>query len=522
MIARGWQGVAAAFAAASCRRLPIAAWAAAAAAAHVLLWGGALALSRRAPALDSAEQLVWSYALQAGYWKHPPLPTWLMHGLVGVFGPSVALTFIAAQACVAIALLIMWRLGCEFMSPRRSLAAMALSSLVIYHNLGAEAFNHATVLLPLQAATTLLFFLAVRRGRWHHWALAGLCAALAMLVKYVTLFPLAALLLYFALDRGVQNRRNLLGLLLAAGVFALVLLPHALWSQAHGYPPLRYAHSVVTTLPTFAGALFSLADFLFTQLQRLLPLLLAVGWLCWRRPASAPAPEEQMQAQRPDDRLFLWIAGAAPLLMILLYALVTRTDLLARWGSNAFLLSGWLALDALGRRAPSMSRALRVAGCLQLTMCLAATVLAPRLGVALQLHGRSQFPGDAVAALARATWREHQGSTPLRLLVSDVWLGGNLVAHGGRPPPAVLIDGEAERVPWVGPQDLAGCGALVLQGHGGIDAAVPGVDAYLARASIRGQWTIPWSRGGAAPGPDAAGLRIDWGIIPPTGGPCRL
>ena len=90
----------------------------------VLLWGVACWLSYSAPEVDSAEQFVWSFSLENGYWKHPPLPTWIMHGLIRVFGTSVALPFIATQACIVIALAITWRLGCEFMSPRRSLIAM--------------------------------------------------------------------------------------------------------------------------------------------------------------------------------------------------------------------------------------------------------------------------------------------------------------------------------------------------------------------------------------------------------------
>ena len=192
---------------------------------QVLLWGLAFGLTYTAPGIDSAEQFVWAFSLENGYWKHPPMPSWIMHGLIQLFGPSVVLPFIATQASIAIAMALTWRLGCEFMSQRRSLVAMALTSLVAYHNIGGDCFNHNTALLPFQAATLLLFYRATRQGRWHQWALADLMAGLSMLVKYVALLPLAGLLLYFVLDRELHRPRHLAGLLLAAAVFALTLLP---------------------------------------------------------------------------------------------------------------------------------------------------------------------------------------------------------------------------------------------------------------------------------------------------------
>ena len=88
---------------------------------QVLLWGLAVGLNYSAPEVDSAEQFVWAFSLETGYWKHPPLPSWIMHALIQVFGPSLLLPFVATQTCIVIALALTWRLGCEFMSPTRSL-----------------------------------------------------------------------------------------------------------------------------------------------------------------------------------------------------------------------------------------------------------------------------------------------------------------------------------------------------------------------------------------------------------------
>ncbi len=233
---------------------------------QLLLWAIAVALGYHAPDLDSAEQFVWSVTLQGGYFKHPPLPSWIMHGLVALFGPSLVLPVVAAQACIVVALALTWRLGCEFMSPARSAAATLLTSLVTYYNIGGDSFNHNTVLLPFQAAALLLFYLATRRDEWLLWGLTGLLAGLSVLVKYVALVPLAGMLLYFALDRTLHRKRTLLGALLAVVVFVLVLAPHAWWLVSVDFLPFRYAQLVTHKLPETLAPLPNALDFSWTQL----------------------------------------------------------------------------------------------------------------------------------------------------------------------------------------------------------------------------------------------------------------
>ena len=494
--------------AASARGLavPVGAWVAVLAVLYVLAWGGGMAWSHRSPSLDNAEQLVWAYAMEAGYWKHPPLPSWILHGLLQVFGPSVALPFFATQACVVIALALTWRLGCEFMSPAWSLVAAGLTSLVSYHGYGADAYNHNSVLLPFQAAATLFFYLALRRERWSLWLLAGLFAGLSMLVKYVAVFPLAALLLYMAFDRAVQTRRHFIGLGLAAAVGLAVCLPHLAWLWANDFLPLHYMHSVTAPTGGFGASAVSLAEFLGGQLLRILALLAVLAWALRRR-GAATAP-----GMPAKDRLFLWCAGALPLALISGYGFATETELLARWGSNVFLLAGWLALDAVRRRPlPGKVAMLRGVLVAQLVTWVAVIVIGPMAGERLHLRGRTEFPGELLAALARHTWREHT-ATPLRIVVSDIWLAGNVAAHG-RAPIAVLIDGEPTRAPWVHEADIARCGALVLQ-RAGDKGETGAVTRWLAQAALHGEWSLPWTGKGHA----SDDVRVHWGIVPPGDG----
>ncbi len=407
-------------------------WLAALCVGQLLLWSFAFGLTYKAPEIDSAEQFVWAFSLESGYWKQPPMPSWILHELIQLVGPSAVLPFVATQASIVIALALTWRLGCEFMSPQRSLIAMALTSLVTYHNIGGDCFNHNTALLPFQAATVLLFYRATRQGRWLQWALAGLFAGLSMLVKYVALLPLAGLLLYFVLDRELHHRRQLLGLTLAAVVAAGVLVPHLLWLQSTHFLPSRYAHSVAQALPGLAASARSAGDFLLIQGLRLLPFVAGLWFvlgrrgreLNWSTPLAAPSPR---------DRCFLWITALAPLVLTLGIGLVTETELQSRWGANAFLLSGWLVM-AFCRRSDSplmLSRALRFTVCAHVVLCLSMTMAKTVGAEQLHVRTRANFPGALLARHAQLTGAEYT-EAPLRLVVSDIWLGGNIIANGNQ------------------------------------------------------------------------------------------
>jgi 4-amino-4-deoxy-L-arabinose transferase-like glycosyltransferase len=488
---------------------------------QVLLWGIVCGLNYSSPEIDSAEQFVWAFSLETGYWKHPPLPSWIMHALLQVFGPSVVLPFVATQICIVTALAITWRLGCEFMSPTRSLVAMALTSLVTYHNINGDSFNHNTVLLPFQAATLLLFYRASRQQAWHLWALTGLFAGLAMLVKYVALLPLAGLLLYFALDKTLHTRRSVLGLLIAVTVFGGVLLPNWLWLRSTNFLPFRYAREVTRELPGTLAAVQGLADFSITQGLRLLPFLIGL-WLVLRQGhqvAASPAARQPFTTLDFRDRLFVWTAAWTPIVMVMCIGLFTRTALQARWGANGFLLAGLFAMTVWRRPETPvlLKRCIQIVVIVQILLCLGQTLGKTVLAERYSRRTRANFPGAELALQAHRTWARHT-DLPLRLVVSDIWLGGNIVANSPKRL-AVLIDGHFFKSPWVNEAAVDQCGALILDdttddgaGHAEPRAAL---DALMQRARFRGEWVLPWARPPVRPDAPERGV-VRWGIILPS------
>jgi hypothetical protein len=156
--------------------------------------------------------------------------------------------------------------------------------------------------------------------------------------------------------------------------------------------------------------------------------------------------------------------------------------------------------------------------CLGLT--LSKTVLAEQLGV----RTRANFPGAVLARKAHETWTAYSPD-PLRIVVSDIWLGGNIIANGNDHV-AVLIDGHYLKSPWVRESAVNDCGALVLDdqtndaaGHVQADAAL---DALMRRADFTGTWDLPWADASAEVRSARSG-RVRWGVILPNAASnCKL
>jgi 4-amino-4-deoxy-L-arabinose transferase-like glycosyltransferase len=163
---------------------------------HLVLWTLLTGISHRAPDWDNMEELVWASSMEWGYYKHPPLPSWLMVGLVALFGRPVWLTFFAGQLAVVLSLWLVWRLGCEITSERRALIAVLLVSPITYYTVRGVMNNHNTIQLWSVAGAIWMFYRAVRHDSMRAWAGLGLFSGLALLTKYSVVVQFAAFFLF--------------------------------------------------------------------------------------------------------------------------------------------------------------------------------------------------------------------------------------------------------------------------------------------------------------------------------------
>ncbi|MFY7864775.1 glycosyltransferase family 39 protein [Roseateles sp.] len=496
---------------------------------HLLLWTVLASLSHRAPPWDNVEQLVWQQSLEWGYYKHPPFPTWWVHAWTSLLGRSMWVTFFAAQLSVVLMQFFIWRIALLVTTPARAFVALALSSLLIYHGVHGIMANHNTIQLMPVGLLLWLSLLAVRaqgqsRPSGHslqleqlgRWVLVGAAAALCLLSKYSALIWMAVIGVWMLQDKRMHSVRAWLGVGLALLVCAALMMPHIDWLLRDGSPGLAYADRAVqgqndTDDIDHWGRLFK---FLLIQIGRVLPLLIGLGLLlAWLRRAAQPATAETAvlpSALEPKSEWsFVLFMALGPVLLTSLLG-VAGVRLGSAWAATFFVMAGVLALYALRREQDSpqlVRKALWVCVGMELLLALGMVIGgawgADRVGHA----ARSNFPAARLTRKLETVWEAH-ARTPLRVVIGETWLAGN-VSVRSKTQPLVFIDADPQKSPWIKPHMLSDCGALlVIDRRDFANPLDPRVAALLDQASETGTVKVRWTRGSEAPK-----LEVQWAIL---------
>jgi 4-amino-4-deoxy-L-arabinose transferase-like glycosyltransferase len=490
--------------------------------AMVLLWALPMALLHPTPPWDNVEELFWARSFEWGYYKHPPLPSWLMGLLIRVAGARAWLTYVAGVGCGAGALYLLWRWSLAMVSPARAVLALLLGSLVAYHVQRATIYNHNTVqLLPL-AGYWWMLWRALRgpSSRHRDWIGLGVFAALSMLTKYSALVQFAVGAAFIFRQGLWRDARVQRGLLLALGVALLLLAPHLDWALQNADRTIAYARHSVHPGGAHRHAHSWPLPVLTFQLGRLLPMLLLVAWAWWTRSSvTAPCPPERTPVPGEFDRRFLAWATLGPLCLVLPVAVALQAPLVPSWLTTFFLPAAlWAVATLPGLDAERWSRrrwhgVLAAVVLLHLCAALAQGWLDTSWSTRLGHITRSNLPSRQVADALNGVWRERVGDRPLKLLVGDTWFAGAVALQMG-PSVQLLIDADERASPWLPPGALERDGGMVLiLDTPDFRSEGPLLEPQLARADCRGTLRMPW-----AGTDDARSVRVRWGIVLPRSG----
>lgn len=491
--------------------------------ALVVLWTAPMAAFYETPPWDNVEELFWGGSLEWGYYKHPPLPSWLMGLLVSLAGRQAWLTYAAGVGCGVGALYIMWRWSLGMMSPARAALAVLLGSLVTYHVQRATIFNHNTVqLLPMAGYWWMLWRVlrtppagAPGTGS-RDWLWLGVFAALSMLTKYSALVQFAVGAGFIVREGSWRDARVRRDLLRAGAVALLLMAPHLAWLLQHGDQTIGYARHSVHPSGLLKHVYPRPLRVLLVQLARLSPMLLFIACAWFTRERTVPGqPAQQRAPQNGFDRRFLAWATLGPLCLVLAMSVLLQTRLVASWLSTFFLpVAVWAVAVVPGLEAERWTgrrwaRTLAAAAILHVAGSLGQAWVD---GVWSARHGyitRANLPSRQIAEAVDAVWRERAGDRPLRLMVGDTWFTGVVVLQMD-PAVQLLIDGDPRTSPWLAPGTLAREGGMVLildtpefRSEGAL------LEPLLATASCTGSLRLPW-----AGEDDARSVRVRWGILP--------
>ena len=456
------------------------------------VWLSHLSYTSLSPPTDNIEQLSWMRALEWGYYKHPPLPTWLFWLSAQFLGAQVWTTYLLAALLNLGSLYLFWRIVARIRG--HSYAALALFAVLCmsYYNMRLHAYNHNTVLTFFSTLSAVLCWKAVTSARQRWWVALGIALGLGMLTKYQIAVTVASVLVFWVTQRGWRDPRQRRGLLLCALVALLITVPHLQWLRTHDFGPIGYA------LETSLGAhldplerVLEVSNWLADQLlNRALAawLVLAAALYLVRRRADAPAPPGSRSGSATGGptsenagRALLLAWGVVPLLFMAVVGLGTGALLQMRWGSPFLLFVVPAAMELTGQREQWRRVPLQVA----------ATVFV--IVQALLLLWSHFTSAHGPAALRDPYWRNFDSQA----LARQIEAPARVALHGGRicvvsgpvalagalalqlaDQPLVLIDGRYDRSPWVSVDLVKRCGMLQVVRDAPLPGGVPAGPAF--------------------------------------------
>ena len=473
--------------------VPLAHWATPAFTAFgIALWVLLAGLTNSGQFADNIEQFVWAQSLEPGYWKHPPLPSWLLWAALKLFGFWSGWTYLLSAACFGGTAFFGWRIAHRIAGARVAAIAVLLQGLHLGFSQRAELYNHNTVVILFSAMTVWAALRALDRSRLRDWALVGACAGLALLAKYQAAVILGGIVLALALSGELKDRRVRLGCGCAVLVGLAVLAPHIAAVLGTEHSPVAYALSRFHE-KSWATVLHSVLGYFISQVRFHLPMVVAVALVAWtaRRDVADEGAKPAEGAMAPA-RARAWMLGLVvwPLAFATLLPLGSGMLLQAQWGLPTlqfFVLYLAVKVAAALPRVPEVAF-LRAVVCVQL---LSAVVF---LGMPHPTDRRvdTAYPAQQVAMAVRHDW-ESATNCPLKFVAGPSFEAGLVSVYSGSYA-KVLEEGDFRKSPWIDPIEMQRAGYVTMK-----RAVAISDEGQLARSN-RGDWPA----------------ELSWTVVPPA------
>src|SRR5438132_872900 len=106
------------------------------------VWLSHLSYTSLSPPADNIEQLTWLHSLEWGYYKHPPLPTWLIWVPAQLFGGHAWTSYAAGAAFTLGSVGLLWYLLSQLRGRRHATLSLLAVLCITYYNERLYYYNH--------------------------------------------------------------------------------------------------------------------------------------------------------------------------------------------------------------------------------------------------------------------------------------------------------------------------------------------------------------------------------------------
>ena len=387
---------------------------------HLIVWTLAPSFSNKNLPLDVIEALAWGSNLDWGFEKHPPLSAFFPEVFYQIFGNQDWAYYFLSQIFVLLSFIIVFKLAREFLkNDIHALLSVFLLEGIYLYNFTTPEFNVNVCQIPFWALTVYYFWQSFKDDKIQNWILLGVFAALGFLSKYLFIYLLIGITIFFIFNfkkRKKFNFRWLISLL----VFLLVLTPHLIWLIENDFKTIIYGLERASFEDSnFQNHLLYPLKFILKQLGILIPFFVLLILIISKIKLKFKFNFYNIKL------VYLTCVTLAPILLMILTSLIFGINIRTMWMTPFYLFFGLFFVYIFESKI-KLNYLKRF-----LIFFLFIFILSPATYLYVSFskdNKRTDFPGKEIARLVQIRWNENF-TNKITIVVGDEWLGGNLSYH---------------------------------------------------------------------------------------------
>ncbi len=386
---------------------------------HLVVWVLIPSYSNINLPLDTIEALAWGTNLSWGWDKHPPLSVFFPEIFYQIFGSQDWVYYLLSQIFIIISFIYVFKLAKEFLKNELlALTSVLLLESIFFYNFTSPEFNVNVCQMPFWALTVYYAWQSFKKDKTKDWILFGIFAALGFLSKYLFIYLLISLDVFFIYYYFYKFKKFNYKSLIPLVVFILVIAPHLSWLIDNDYKTITYGLKRTSLeSESFLNHVYYPLKFLGKQIGILIPffglLLLVVS-------------KFKIKSVKLDEKLiFVFLINFFPIFLMFLTSLILGANIRTMWMSPFYLFFG-LFFIYIYKNKIVVNFFKKFIWIFSFLFVLSPVVY---LYVSISKDNkRTDYPGREIAQLVQTRW-DKNFKNDIQIIVGDEWFGGNLAYH---------------------------------------------------------------------------------------------
>ena len=385
---------------------------------HLSLWTLVPSLSNINLPLDTIEALAWGSNLDWGFNKHPPFSAFAVEFFFTIFGNNDWAYYFLSQIFVLIAFYFVWKVSYELLKDKfYALLSVLLLSGIYFYNYTTPEFNVNVSQLPFWALSVYFFWRGINLNKNLDWILFGIFSAFGFLSKYLFIYILLALFIFFILNFK-KYKKSLNKYFFSISISLAILTPHFFWLFENNFITIFYGltRSGVTEF-NYIDHFKNPIIFLIKQFIILIPFFLMFYVMIKKFKFSIN--------KKNKDIIFLFSINLIPIALIFTTSIITGAKIRTMWMTPFYLFFGTLFVS-LFKNFIDIKKIKKF-----YYVFLFFFILSPSVYLAISLTDetkRTDYPGKEIARLVQNKWDDNFVNE-IKIVIGDEWSAGNLSYH---------------------------------------------------------------------------------------------